>query len=317
MKTEAKYLDAHTHVNLAAFKDDYREVIERALEAGVGLVNVGTQKDTSLRAVEIAHEFPGGVYAVVGLHPVHTSKSFHDAQELGDTPEAKGFTPTPKDHRSTTEKHNQKDLVWGFTSRGEIFDYEYYKKLALDPKVIAIGECGLDYYRIETDKADRTDIDDAKEKQKSAFMEQIKLAHEVKKPLMIHCRSAFSDLIEILIHNSSFLVPNNPGIIHFFTGTKDDARKLLDLGFYFTFGGVVTFVRDYDKVIKMIPVERILSETDAPYVSPAPHRGKRNEPAYVIEVVKKLAEIKEISLEEIREKILDNIRSIFGIKFNH
>ncbi len=298
MRMEIKYLDAHTHVNLAAFKGDWREVIERALGIGVGLVNVGTQKDTSLRAVEIAREFgPEPVFAVVGLHPVHTSKSFHDADELGEGEAAKTFT-----------------------SRGEIFDYEYYKKLASDPKVVAIGECGLDYFRIGTDKTDSADIDDKKEKQKTAFVEQIKLAHEVKKPLMIHCRSAFGDLIEILIQNSKFLIPERPGIVHFFTGTKDDAKKLLDLGFYFTFGGVITFPPkagrrpDYEDIIKFLPLEKILSETDAPYVSPAPYRGKRNEPAYVIEVVKKLAELKGLPIEEMGNQILKNTSECFNLK---
>src|SRR5207245_2155338 len=122
------------------------------------------------------------------------------------------------------------------------------------------------------------------------------------KPLMIHCRSAFPDLIDVL--NSKFHILNSiPGVIHFFTGTPDDACKLLDLGFAFTFGGVVTFARDYDEAIKLIPLDHILSETDAPYVAPMPYRGKRNEPAYVVETVKKLAEIKGVSTEEMTEQI--------------
>ena len=121
-----KFFDAHTHANLSAFKEDYKEVVNRALSAGVGMVNVGTQKDTSLRAVEIALEFASEpVFAAIGLHPVHTDKSFHDVNELGGGEAAKEFT-----------------------SRGEVFDYGYYKKLALDSKVVAIGECGLDYFRI-------------------------------------------------------------------------------------------------------------------------------------------------------------------------
>ncbi len=276
---QLKYFDAHTHVNLAAFKDDYKETISRALEKGVGLINVGTQKDTSLRALEIAREFPSGVYATIGLHPTHASENdFHDPQELA-------------------------------ASKGapEEFDYEYYKKLALDPKTVAIGECGLDYFRLAGD------IEDKKNKQKEVFLNQINLAYDIKKPLMIHCRSAFSDLIEILEANSQSL-NSSAGIIHFFSGTKDEAKKLLDLGFYFTFGGVITFVRDYDEVIKFIPIDRILSETDAPYVAPAPYRGKRNEPAYVVEVVKKLAELKSVSIESIAEQILKNASIAFRME---
>src|SRR3989344_4509908 len=163
-----KLFDVHTHVQFAAFQDDYKDVIARALDRGVRMVNVGTQKDTSKRAIEIAKEYGEGVYASVGLHPIHTEVSFHDTEELGDGESAKAFT-----------------------SRGEDFNYEEYKKLALDLKVVAIGECGLDYYRI-------TNHETGIMKQKKIFEEQIKLSAELKKPLMIHCREAFADLIEIL-----------------------------------------------------------------------------------------------------------------------
>ena len=280
-----QFFDAHTHVQFAAFEKDYQKVIKRALEKGVGMINVGTQKNTSSKALELAYEFNSNpVYAAVGLHPIHTHKSYHDVQELGDNGEIKGFT-----------------------SRGEEFDYEYYKKLAIDPKVLAIGECGLDYFRLSDENL--------KNKQKEAFIKQIELAFEVKKPLMIHCRNAFSDLIELLSAMSHKLLVDNPGIIHFFSGDKNEAKKLLELGFSFTFGGVITFTRDYDDVIKMLPLENILSETDAPYVTPVPYRGKRNEPVYVIEVVKKLAEIKNVLFETICQQILKNTQNIFKINF--
>ncbi|MAF80067.1 hydrolase TatD [bacterium] len=272
------YIDAHTHVNFAAFSKDYKEVIDRALKHDVFLVNVGTQQDTSKRAVEIADEYKEGVYAVVGMHPIHSDSSHHDAEELGG------------------------DI--GFTSRGEEFDKDFYLEFAKHDKVVAIGECGLDYFRIKGDEQ--------KERQKKVFVEHIKLAKEAGKPLMIHCREAFSDLLDILESHRGIL--NNPsGIAHFFSGTKEDAKKLLDLGFYFTFGGVITFVRDYDEVVQMIPADRILSETDAPYVSPEPYRKDRNEPVYVIEVVKKLAEIRGVSEEEMKEQIWNNAKTVFGI----
>lgn len=295
-ETKLKYFDSHTHVQFAAFKDDYREVAERALAQGIGFINVGTQKDTSRRAIEAAYEYDG-VYAAVGLHPIHTSASFYDAEELGDGEEAKSFT-----------------------SRGEEFDYAYYKELALKPKVIAIGECGLDYAAFVRERSERaqkradTKIELRKEKQKQAFLKQIELAQEVKKPLMIHCREAFLDLIQILKENSG-LLNAPPGIIHFFSGTKEEAKKLLDMGFYCTFGGVVTFTHAYDETIKFIPLDKILSETDAPYVAPVPYRGKRNEPLYVIEVVKKLAEIKNVSIEKMAEEILKNAKQIFFLQF--
>jgi TatD DNase family protein len=284
-----KFIDAHTHAHFAAFKDDSREVIERAINANVVVVNVGTQKDTSKKAVEVANSFAGDVYAVVGLHPIHTGKSFHDEEELGGGENAKTFT-----------------------SRGEDFDFEYYKNLALDPKILAIGECGLDYFRIENEELGIKSIEEIKERQTRAFLEQIKLAYEVKKPLMIHCREAYADTIKILKENSSIL--NSPaGIFHFYSGSMDDTKEITQMGFYFTFGGVITFSRDYDERIKLIPMDKILSETDAPYVAPVPYRGKRNEPVYVAEVVKKLAEIKRVSFEEMADQIWKNAKKVFGI----
>ena len=283
--TDTKYFDAHTHAHFAAFKDDWREVVARALAEDVWMVTVGTQKDTSRGAVETAHAFPEGVYAAVGLHPVHTDRSFHDANELGGSDEAKGFT-----------------------SRGETFDPANYLELARDPKTLAIGECGLDYFHIEGDAGE---VEQKKKKQKTAFEGQIALAREVGKPLMVHCRDAHDDLIDMLRALRASLPPR-PGIVHFFTGSVAQARALADLGFAFTFGGVITFARNYDEVITMLPTDRILSETDAPYVTPAPYRGKRNEPRYVIEVVKKLAALKGLSLGEMQAAIWANARKTLG-----
>lgn len=281
-----KLFDIHTHVQFAAFRDDADLVIQRALDAGIWMINVGTQKDTSAKAVELAEKYPEGVYATVGLHPLHTEKSYHDAQELGLFSNSQEFK-------------NTKGME--FTSRGEEFDYAYYKKLAAHPKVVAIGECGLDYYRLD---------EETKEKQKSVFLQQIELAADIKKPLMIHCRKAFGDLIGVLQATSYKLKPST---VHFFSGAKDDAQKLLDMGFSFSFGGVITFARDYDEVVKYIPLERILLETDAPYVAPVPYRGKRNEPVYVVEVAKKVAELKSASWEEVAAKTATNTRLLFGI----
>ena len=279
-----RFFDAHTHIHFAAYANDFRDVIDRALKKEVGMVLVGTQRDTSRAGVELAREYSEGVYAAVGLHPIHTGKSWHDPEELGGGENAKGFT-----------------------SRGEDFDYDYYKALALDPRVVAIGECGLDYFRIEGDRKEHI------KKQKMTFESQIALSAEIKKPLMIHCRNAFADLTEILRTTHYALRTSDPGLIHFMTGTPEDARALLDLGFSFAFGGVVTFTRDYDPVIREIPLDRILTETDAPYVAPAPYRGRRNEPAYIEETVKKLAELKGISVDDMAAASVANARRVFGI----
>ena len=284
-----KLFDVHTHVQFAAFKDDKEEVIRRALDSGILMINIGTQRDTSQTAIDLAKKYETGVWATVGLHPIHTARTFHDAQELGS---------------ATNDS--------GFTSRGEDFDYEQYKKMALDPKTVAIGECGLDYFHLEGD------IEDAKVRQKEAFLLQMKLAKEVGKPLMIHCRDAFPDLLRILKDHSSEL-NDLPGVAHFFAGTPEEAREMLQMGFYFTFGGAITFPHkpgkgiDYAEIIKLLPPDRILSETDAPYLAPVPFRGKRNEPLYVIEVVKKLAELKGMELGEMKEQIWQNAQRVFKI----
>lgn len=298
-----KLIDAHTHAHFAAYDADYREVIKRALDQDIWLVNVGTQKDTSKRAVEVAEEFGNGVcpriesfgmgvYATVGLHPTHTNKSFHNKKELGGG-----------------------DVAKEFTSRGEDFDFEYYKKLAANPKVLAIGECGLDYYRLEEKTKDR---------QIKAFEAQIELAYEIKKPLMIHCRAerdypaergvvdAYEDLIGVL-NSSRSKLNKNPGIIHFFCGNKEDARELLNLGFYFSFGGVTTFTKDYDEVINYISLDNIILETDAPYVSPVPFRGKRNEPSYVKYVAEAIARITGANFEKVASLTTDNAKAVLQI----
>lgn len=289
MTQEPHFFDAHTHVQFFGFDADRDTVIRRALDADVRMVNVGTQKDTSRAAVELARRYPeGSLYTAVGLHPIHTGRSYHDANELGGGEAAKAFT-----------------------SRGEEFDIDYYKELARDPRTIAIGECGLDYFHFNGDEPRETQI----KKQKAAFLAQITLSKEVKKPLMIHCRNAFADLIEFVRPHAHELPP---GVVHFFTGTPDDARALLDLGYSFTFGGAVTFPPrrgrtrgDYDEAIDAIPPDRILSETDAPYVAPAPFRGKRNEPAYVVHAVARLAELKTIPTEEMKARIWENAKRIF------
>ena len=253
-----RLIDAHTHAQFSAFGGDRGEVIGRALEAVTWMVNVGTDKQMSQGAVELAHKYSEGVYATAGLHP-------NDYEEG--------------------------------------FDCDFYKKLSTDSKVVAIGECGLDYFR---------SAPETKEKQKQIFLKQIELAHEVKKPLMIHCREAFADLIDILTFHRQLLT-TTPGICHFFSGAIEDAQKLMDFGFSFSFGGGITFAREYEKLIKFIPLDRILLETDAPFVAPIPYRGKRNEPAYVEEVAKKIAEILNKDFNEIAEITTKNAIKIFGL----
>jgi TatD DNase family protein len=275
-----EFFDSHTHTQFAVFKNNYKEVISRALSLKIGLINIGTQKETSLKAVNIALEFSNDpVYAAVGFHPIYAGQILKDKDEIDDFNNLENFK----------------------------YDYEFYKNLAQNDKVVAIGECGLDYFRLKKDED--------KIKQKEIFLNQMNLSFEIKKPLMIHCRNAFSDLIEILKQNKN-LLSQPAGVVHFFTGTIEDAKDLLNLGFYFTFGGVITLTRDYDEIIRFLPLDRILSETDAPYVTPLAYRGKINEPQYIPEIVKKLAEIKNIAPEELKAQIIKNNEEVFKINLN-
>ncbi|MEK7635630.1 MAG: TatD family hydrolase [Patescibacteria group bacterium] len=277
-----KLFDTHTHVNFNAFKNDWQGVIARALENNVWLVNVGSQSTTSKRAVEITENYKEGVYAAVGLHPSHLFEQEINKLEAGE-----------KIHYKT---------------RGEEFDENYYLELAKNEKVVAIGECGLDYYRIRNNELG------IKEKQKDVFKKQIELAIKLNLPLIIHCRDAHEDLLEILKAKSYKLKAKEAGVMHFFTGTLEQAKKYIDSGFYISFSGVITFTNAYDDIVKNLPFDKILIETDAPYVSPAPYRGKRNEPSYIIEIVKKIAEIKRVPLEEVAEQVTRNAKNVFNIK---
>ncbi len=281
------YYDCHTHVNFVAFKDDADATITRAQEQQVGMILVGTQFDTSADGVRVA-EAHDDVYAAIGLHPIHSTKSYHDEKELGP---------------SFAEASEGKE---GFVSRGEVFDMEKYVALGQSRKVVAIGECGLDYYRLEGD---------TKKVQEEAFIQQIELANRLGKPLMLHIRSsqgaqdAYDDALALVKAHAKV-----SGDVHFFAGNWETAKKWLDTGFTLSFTGVLTFARDYDEIVRNAPPDMLLSETDAPYVSPRPYRGKRNEPAYVVEVVKAIAEIRGEPLEKVREQLAANARRVFGLK---
>jgi len=276
-----KYIDIHSHVNFKAFDADKDEVIRRALDEDTWVINAGTQIDTSRNAVELAHKYKEGVYAIVGLHPIHTEASFHDTEELGDGGKE-------------------------FASRGEIFDKDIYREFLKDPKVVGIGECGLDYYHLDTDSI---------EKQKKAFIEQIELANEFNKPLILHIRDAYADILKILKEYAKV-----KGVVHFFAGNLEEAKAFIDFGFLLSFTGAITYPPrkngkgcDYAEIIKNIPLEMILTDTDSPYVAPVPHRGKRNEPVYVKEIVKKIAEIKNLPEGEVAKAIVANAKRAFRI----
>ncbi len=284
-----KYIDIHSHVNFKAFDADRDEVISRALDNDTWVINIGTQYDTSKKAVEMTNDYEG-VYATIGLHPIHTDASYHDEAELGE--EGKEFV-----------------------SRGEIFDKDKYKLLTKMGKVVGIGECGLDYYHMN---------DDTIANQKVAFMGQIELANELGLPLMLHVRNnpdnkinnAYFDVYELIKKYSK--IYGTKGVSHFFAGSVEDMQRFIEIGIYISFAGPITYkpkpeICDYESVIRETPIDMILADTDSPYVAPVPHRGLRNEPVYVKDIVAKIAQIKCLNEEEVAKQIVLNAKRLFDI----
>ena len=210
--------------------------------------------------------------------------------------------------RAGLELVKQHDFLWASVGLHPNDSQEWIdisiqmEELARNSKVVAIGECGLDYFRTGKTAEERT-------AQRKRFEKHIALANEVGKALIVHCRDAHDDCSSIL-QNTRIDVPV---IIHFFTGSEELAKRYLELGCYLSFPGPVTYTDMYDESICVTPLERLLIETDAPFAAPMPHRGKRNEPAYVEEVARKVASLKGTSLEEVSLQSAANAKAIFGL----
>jgi TatD DNase family protein len=279
-----KYIDIHSHLGFEDYGVDKIEVINRMKEVGVGTIAVGADLATSIEAVKVAGEFEN-VWACIGMHPTHKPE--------------------------------------------EIFNESDYEELVKNPKVVAVGECGLEYYRLEGD------VEKNITKQKADFIKQINFALKYNKAIMLHIRdvdkkyqggklvisesdaklnSAFDDALEILnkIKQEQGLALFR-GDVHFFTGKLETAQRFIELGFTISFVGLITYVHDFDKIIKAVPLTSLQAETDAPYVAPVPHRGERNEPSYVTHVYQKIAEIKDEDPEVVRLQLLENAKRVFEI----
>lgn len=264
-------VDAHCHLNFKAFNKDLEETIKRAKDKGVlQIINVGSNLETSTKAVELAEEFEG-LFATVGIHPHHADK---------------------------LEPDWEKKL----------------EDLAKNKKVVAIGETGLDCFNYESNGiTDRT-------LQENLFRKQIEISIKHKLPLMIHNRQAGEDILKILIEYKNNLL-NPPGLFHCFSGDLDFLKKVLDLGFYIGFDGNITYkgiakgeTTALSDLVGKTPLDKIICETDSPYLAPLPHRGKRNEPGYVIIVAEFIAQIKGLSAEKVIEKTTLNAHTVFRLK---
>lgn len=277
-------IDTHAHLNFAAFKSDAPEVIRRALDSDIWMINVGTKYETSKRAVEIAEKYPQGVFAAVGLHPIHLET---------------GLVKIKNDEEEIEVKTREED-----------FDYEKYKELAQNKKVVAIGEIGLDYYwRPKTTQKKEL----FKIKQKDLFLKQLKLAKELNLPVILHCRMAQGDLIQILKDNKE-LRPEK-AVAHSFVGTLKELKDYLNFGYFIGFNGIIFKNIDginFEENIRETPLERVLVETDCPYLTPPQIEG-RNEPLYLKYIIEKIAKVKEIDFEKMGQITTKNAQNLFKL----
>jgi TatD DNase family protein len=247
--------DSHAHVEGEDFDQDREQVLKECGETLEGLINPGFDRDSSLKAMDLAHSYPF-VYAAVGWHP----------EEVG---------------RCTDQ---------------DIKDMEAW---CADPKVVAIGEIGLDYYNDEGAPHDL---------QKLRFIQQLELAKKVNLPVIIHDREAHGDLLEILQKEGKGVT----GIMHCYSGSLEMAKVLLKMGWYFGFGGATTFKNSKKarEVLTWLPEDRILFETDTPYMTPVPFRGTRNKPIYTELVARNTALLRGSDPIELMRVTTHNLKQL-------
>ena len=277
-------IDTHCHVHFPPYNDDRTEVLARMREKRIWGITIGTGLVNSEAGLRFA-DATEGVWATVGLHPEHVTSDYEDENEGG------------KPEKTVTKE-------------------ELKRVASLSKKCVAIGETGLDWYRIDEGR----DIEKAKADQERVLAEHLLAAHELDLPVVFHCREALTRLAEI-IQAEANAGRRTRGVVHSFTGTWEEAKPLIDLGLNIAVNGISTFPpkkgsdpeKSINKTIERIPLERLLFETDAPYLAPNPHRGKRNEPAYVEEVAKHAAMIRKMELGEIAERTTQNAIELFRL----
>src|SRR5580692_7279457 len=279
-------IDTHAHLDFPEFAGDLEAVLSRAKEAGVSrIIAIGTTLHSSRAAINFAEQH-SEIYAVVGIHPTSVSEERED-----------------------------------FLSE--------LQQLAEHPKVVAIGETGLDYHRLPSSRRKQeisettfgaastetieSDLRDDAEiaAQSVAFEQQLELAATKMKNVVIHQRDAWADTLKILRPYSAHV----HGVFHCFSGSLEEAQEVIELGHYISFTGIVTFKNAVDlrSTAASLPIDRIMVETDAPYLAPVPHRGKRCEPAFVRDTATALAEIRNLTLESFSAQTTKNAERFFGL----
>lgn len=271
-----KIVDTHTHLDGEEFDEDRSEVILRAKEAGVGMVFLpAIDVKTSEAVLKLSHEYPGYAYPMVGLHPEEVKADW-------------------KEQLKKIEAILDEHLIAVDGLNGIKYKSDY----------IAIGEIGLDFYWSR----------EFEKEQLEAFEKQVEWSYETGLPLMIHCRKAQNEMLHILRKWKN----NLPGgVFHCFTGNQQEAKELLEYdNFVLGIGGVSTFKSSHlrEDLPAAVPLERIVLETDSPYMAPVPYRGQRNESAFVVQVMKTLATAYGVSEEEVAKVTNQNVERVFGVK---
>lgn len=271
-----KIVDTHTHLDGEEFDEDRSEVIMRAKEAGVGMVFLpAIDVKTSEAVLKLSHEYPGYAYPMVGLHPEEVKADWKE--------QLKKIEAILDEHLTAVDGLN-----------GIKYKSDY----------IAIGEIGLDFYWSR----------EFEKEQLEAFEKQVEWSCETGLPLMIHCRKAQNEMLHILRKWKDKL-PG--GVFHCFTGNQQEAKELLEYdNFVLGIGGVSTFKSSHlrEDLPAAVPLERIVLETDSPYMAPVPYRGKRNESAFVVQVMKTLATAYGVREEEVAKVTNQNVERVFGVK---
>lgn len=271
-----KIVDTHTHLDGEEFDEDRSEVILRAKEAGVGMVFLpAIDVKTSEAVLKLSHEYPGYAYPMVGLHPEEVKADWKE--------QLKKIEAILDEHLTAVDGLN-----------GIKYKSDY----------IAIGEIGLDFYWSR----------EFEKEQLEAFEKQVEWSCETGLPLMIHCRKAQNEMLHILRKWKDKL-PG--GVFHCFTGNQQEAKELLEYdNFVLGIGGVSTFKSSHlrEDLPAAVPLERIVLETDSPYMAPVPYRGKRNESAFIVQVMKTLATAYGVSEEEVAKVTNQNVERVFGVK---
>jgi TatD DNase family protein len=273
------FIDTHAHLNFETYRKDLDKVIKRSLENNISFINVGTSFATSKKACEIADG--KNIFASVGLHPINLDTE---------------LIKMKKDELENPDFFFEKE-----------FEYKKYSDLIVSnaDKVVAVGEIGLDYWYRPKSKKKRHEF---KNKQLRIFLDQVKLADELSLPLVLHCRLAYEDLLDELSKISN----KEGGVIHCFCGTLKEAQEFVNLGYSIGVNGII-FKLDLDTVIKNVPLEKMVLETDCPYLSPPQVKDERNEPINLKYIAEKIAKVKNIDSKKVESITTNNAKELFGI----